>query len=81
LFIITPEVRCRWFHFLAGNSLPKHFYLYKARLFLGFQMVKNGKGKEKLLREYYQKYSKLEVEVAKDFEHVSKEADAMLDDN
>ena len=36
--------------------------------------------KEKLIEEYFKKYSKLEEETAKDWEHVSKEADAMLDD-
>jgi len=38
------------------------------------------KQKEELIREYYQKYYELEKKIAKEWEHVSKEADAMLDD-
>ncbi|MBI5635657.1 AbrB/MazE/SpoVT family DNA-binding domain-containing protein [Candidatus Micrarchaeota archaeon] len=38
------------------------------------------KEKDKLLAEYYRKYAKLEDETSRDWEHVSKEADAMLDD-
>ena len=38
------------------------------------------KEKEKLIKEYYLKYSKLEEETTRDWEHASKEADAMLDD-
>ena len=35
---------------------------------------------EKLMKEYYKKYSKLEEKTLKEWEHASKEADAMLDD-
>ncbi|MEK6957931.1 MAG: AbrB/MazE/SpoVT family DNA-binding domain-containing protein [archaeon] len=38
------------------------------------------KEKEKLIKEYYRKYSELENKIAKEWEHASKEADAMLDD-
>lgn len=38
------------------------------------------KKKEELIREYYQKYCQLEKKIAKEWEHVSKEADEMLDD-
>lgn len=36
--------------------------------------------KEKLIKEYYQKYYEFEKKINKEWEHVSKEADAMLDD-
>ncbi|MBI4043392.1 MAG: AbrB/MazE/SpoVT family DNA-binding domain-containing protein [Candidatus Diapherotrites archaeon] len=38
------------------------------------------KEKERMIKEYYTKYEWLEEKVAKEWEHVSKEADAMLDD-
>lgn len=38
------------------------------------------KEKEELIKEYYQKYYEFEKKINKDWEHVSKEADAMLDD-
>jgi len=36
--------------------------------------------KELLMKEYFIKYRKLEEEITEDWKHVSKEADAMLDD-
>ncbi|MFH1224291.1 MAG: AbrB/MazE/SpoVT family DNA-binding domain-containing protein [Candidatus Diapherotrites archaeon] len=38
------------------------------------------KEKERLIKEYYQKYSKLEEEIEDEWKYVSKEADEMLDD-
>ncbi len=38
------------------------------------------KEKERLIKEYFTKYRKLEEQVTEDWKYVSKEADAMLDD-
>jgi AbrB family looped-hinge helix DNA binding protein len=43
--------------------------------------LQSKKETERLLKEYYQKYGHLEEKINKEWEHVSKEADAMLDDN
>ena len=44
------------------------------------EKLKNKKETEKLLKEYYQKYYKVQEKIAEEWKHVSKEADAMLDD-
>ena len=36
------------------------------------------KQKEELIKEYYQKYYDFEKKIAKEWEHVSKETDAMI---
>ena len=36
--------------------------------------------KEKLLKEYYRKYSKLEEKIEEEWKYASKEADEMLDE-
>jgi AbrB family looped-hinge helix DNA binding protein len=38
------------------------------------------KEKEELMKEYYQKYSKLDEEIEEEWKYASKEADEMLDD-
>lgn len=44
------------------------------------EKVLNKKEQEKLIKEYYQKYSKFDEELEEEWKYVSKEADAMLDD-
>ena len=44
------------------------------------EKVLGKKQKEELMKEYYRKYYNFEKKIAKEWAHVSKEADAMLDD-
>ena len=44
------------------------------------EKFQNKKEVEKLMKEYYLKYAKRDLEICKEWEHVTKEADAMLDD-
>lgn len=44
------------------------------------EKLQNKKEKEKLMKEYYQKYSKQTLEVAQEWEHASTEADAIMND-
>jgi len=48
------------------------------RIFVDKVLAK--KEKEALIKEYYQKYSDFEKKITKEWEHVSKEADEMLDE-